>query len=218
MHTGDAASRSPGAVLHAPKLYDFQVWLFTLGRERRLRRHMAELARLREGDCVLDVGCGTGGLSIEARRRVGATGSVHGIDASPEMIARASIKARRARLAIEFLTSTAQALPFPESRFDVVLCSLMLHHLARKSRAQCVREMRRVVKPGGRVLVVEFGSPAKHAQGLLARLHSHRHGYVASPDVVGLLHDAGFEIVEQGPVGFRNLQFALAIAAKGRDA
>jgi len=207
--SGSVRPGSPGVILHAPRRYDLEVWLFTLGRERTLRRRIAALARLREGESVLDVGCGTGSLSIEAKRQVGANGVVKGVDASPEMIGRAIVKARRAGLAIQFFNATAQALPFPAARFDVALCALMLHHLSRKSRGQCVREMCRVVKAGGRVLVVEFAGPAQPSTGILARLHRHRHGHVATPEVTGLLQEAGLEIAETGPVGFGDLQFAL---------
>ena len=142
MGSGDVTSGSPGVILHAPTRYDLQVWLFTLGRERMFRRRIAALARLCEGDSVVDVGCGTGSLAIEAKRQVGPKGVVTGIDASPEMLARAIVKARRAGQPIELLNATAQALPFPAARFDAALCTLMLHHLPRKSRRQCVGEMR----------------------------------------------------------------------------
>src|SRR5262252_3055765 len=101
MH-GEAIPRPRGAILHAAKRYDVQVWLFTLGRERAFRRRILSLARLEPGEAVLDVGCGTGSLAIEAKRQIGVTGEVHGIDASPEMLARASEKARGARVEVDF--------------------------------------------------------------------------------------------------------------------
>ena len=85
-----------GAVLHSAALYDLQVWLVTLGRERAFREKILRLARLPPGEAVLDVGCGTGTLAIAAKRHVGPTGAVYGIDASPEMLARAGKKARKA--------------------------------------------------------------------------------------------------------------------------
>jgi ubiquinone/menaquinone biosynthesis C-methylase UbiE len=197
-----------GAVLHRPAHYDLLVWLLMLGRDRALRRRIAKLARLREGDAVLDVGCGTGSLALEAKRQVGPAGTVEGIDPSPEMIARASMKARKRGLAIEFRNAASQSLPFPDGRFDAALSTMMLHHLSRSSRAQCAREMRRVVKPGGRVLVVEFGESAQPWGGILARFH--RHGHVAAPDVTALLGEAGLEIVETGAVGIGDLHFTLA--------
>ena len=204
-----------GLVLHsAARYYDLLAWLLTFGRERAFRERLVELARLAPGESVLDVGCGTGTLAIAAKRRVGPAGVVHGIDASPEMIARAKRKAAKAGVDVAFQTELVEALPFPDARFDAVLSTLMLHHLPRPTREQCAREMRRVLKPGGRVLAVDFGTPARKRGGLLD--HFHRHGHVALHDVVALLREAGLDVVESGPVGVRDLHFALATTAPGR--
>src|SRR5437667_417911 len=178
-----------GAVLHSAALYDLQVWLVTLGRERVFREKVLRLARLEPGESVLDVGCGTGTLAIAAKRHVGPTGTVHGIDASPEMIARADKKARKAGVEVVFKNGVAQALPFPDAQFDAVLTTVMLHHLPRKARQHCVAEMRRVLKPGGRVLAVDFGLAPRDKKGVFARVH--RHGYVRLPDIIGFLSEAG---------------------------
>src|SRR5439155_21762286 len=128
-------------------------WRRTHGRDRACRGQLVALARLSPGGSVLDIGCGTGSLGLAAKRRVGATGEVFGVDASPEMIARATSKAARAGIDVRFDNAVAEALPFPDARFDAVLSTLMLHHLPRKVRQQCAREIRRVLKTGGRVLV-----------------------------------------------------------------
>ncbi len=197
-----------GAVLHSAALYDLQVWLVTLGRERAFREKILRLARLQPGEAVLDVGCGTGSLAIAAKRHVGPTGTVYGIDASTEMLARAEKKAGRAGVEVVLKNAMAQALPFPDAQFDAVLSTVMLHHLPRKARQQCAAEMRRVLKPGGRVLAVDFGLAAREQKGLLA--HFHRHGSVKLPDIIGLLSEAGLNSVESGAVGIRDLQFVLA--------
>src|SRR5437667_3401470 len=204
-----------GAVLHSAALYDLQVWLVTLGRERAFREKILRLARLQPGEAVLDVGCGTGTLAIAAKRHVGPTGTVHGIDASPEMLARAEKKARKIDVELVLRNAMAQALPLPDAQFDVVLTTFMLHHLPRKARAQCAAEMRRVLKPGGRVLAVEFGLAAREQKGLLA--HFHRHGHVKLSDIISLLSEAGLNSVESGAVGIRDLQFVLARAPSVSD-
>jgi ubiquinone/menaquinone biosynthesis C-methylase UbiE len=198
-----------GRVLHSPVGYDLLAWLLLLGRERSFRERLVRLARLETGESVLDIGCGTGSLAIAAKRRVGPSGAVQGIDPSPEMIARAEKKARKAGVDVVFSTGIAEALPFPDAHFDVVLSTLMLHHLPRATRQQCVREIHRVLEPGGRVLAVDFGSSPKR-KGILA--HLHRHGRVTADELITLLKDAGFEIIESGAVGVRDIHFVLAKA------
>lgn len=197
-----------GIVLHSARFYDVLVRVVTLGREGALREKMVGLARLRPGETVLDVGCGTGTLAIAAKQSVGSGGKVYGIDASPEMIARATRKAGKAGLGIEFRNANIEALPFQEAQFDVVLSTLMLHHLPRQVRENGLREIRRVLKPGGRVLVVDFGQ-SERPKGLIGRLH-HGHGHVAPAEVAALLNSAGLNVMESGPIGFRDAHFALA--------
>ena len=199
-----------GSVVHWAAHYDLLVWLVTLGRERVFRENVLGLAHLEPGESVLDVGCGTGTLAIAAKRHVGPMGRVNGIDASPEMIARAGKKASKAGAEVVFTKAVAEALPFPDAEFDVVLTTVTLHHLGRKARQQCAREMRRVLKPGGRVLAVDFGEPSRKRRGLLA--HLHRHGHVKLRDIAAVLSEAGLNTVESGAVGIKDLQFVLAAA------
>jgi ubiquinone/menaquinone biosynthesis C-methylase UbiE len=199
-----------GHVVHWAARYDAIVWLFTLGRERAFRERLISLARLRPGEAVLDIGCGTGTLAIAARQHVGPSGNVHGIDAAVEMIDRAKRKARRAGVDVTFEAGVVEALPYPDAHFDVVLSTLMLHHLPRKAREDCAREIRRVLKPGGRVLIVDFGTTPRGKKSLIG--HFHRHGHVDLGDIVKVLVAAGLSIAESGAVGTRNLDFALAVA------
>ncbi len=205
------ARGTTGSLLHSAARYDLLVQVVTLGRERVLRESMLRMARLQPGESVLDVGCGTGTLAIAAKRQVGPTGTVHGADASPEMIARAEKKARKAGVEVGFERAIAEALPFPDAHFDAVLSTLMLHHLPRAARQQCASEMRRVLKPGGRALAVDFGGAARKKGGLLARFHRH-HGHVDLRDLIALLTDVGLDPVESGAMGISDLQFVLAAA------
>ena len=205
-----SAPGTKGRVLHSAAGYDLLAWLLLLGRERAFRDTLVRLARLESGQSVLDVGCGTGSLAIAAKQRVGPSGTVYGIDASPEMIARARKKASKAGVDVTFTNGVVEGLPFPDGRFDAVLSTLMLHHLPRAAREQCAREMRRVLKPGGRVLAVDFGGATGRRKSLIE--HFHRHGRVAVHDIVTLLGDAGLEIIDSGAVGVRDLNFVLATA------
>lgn len=198
-----------GLVLHSEaRYYDLLAWVLTLGRERAFRERLVELVGVRTGESILDVGCGTGTLAITAKRRVGSSGAVVGIDASPEMIARAKQKALTAGVDVRFETAIVETLPFPDASFDVVFNTLMLHHLPRPVREQCAREMRRVIKPEGRIVAVDFATPTGERKGLLARLH--RHGHTTPNDIVQLLSAAGLHVKEVGAVGVVDLQFVIA--------
>jgi ubiquinone/menaquinone biosynthesis C-methylase UbiE len=198
-----------GLVLRShARYYDFVARLLTLGQGGNLYERLVGLARLAPNERVLDVGCGTGSLAMAARTRVGASGTVDGIDASKEMIERAARKMRRRHVQVDLQIATVEALPFPERSFDVVFSTLMLHHLPRPVRRKCASEMARVLRPGGRVLVADFQTPARKREGWLARLH--RHGFVTSEEVQELLAAAGLRALESGAVGMGDLHFTLA--------
>jgi ubiquinone/menaquinone biosynthesis C-methylase UbiE len=145
-----------GLVLHSPFRYDLRLFLHTGGREGAFRRSLVELAGIKAGDRVLDVGCGTGSLAIAAAKVVGTAGSVVGIDPSPEFIVRAAKKAGRAGN-VRFVTGAAQDLPFDDASFDVALCTLVFHQLPPDGIHAAVAEMVRILKPGGRVMIVDIG-------------------------------------------------------------
>ncbi|MFS8111224.1 methyltransferase domain-containing protein [Rhizobium jaguaris] len=199
---GDQAG---GIVLHGAAGYDLLARVLTFGREGRFRGLMLRLAALGPGETVLDVACGTGTLAIAAKRRVGAKGSVTGIDASAEMIERAQRKADRAGLEVTFVNGTAQQLPFGDGQFDIVMGTLMLHHLPKPVRAAFACEARRVLKPGGRLLLIDFGKPLQSRWP-----QAHRHGHVDMQAIAKVLTESGFEISDTGAVGTKNLNFIRA--------
>lgn len=208
MASENAMARPVGAVLHSPVLYDAIVWFALRGRERQMRQRILDLSGLRSGESVLDVGCGTGTLAVLAKETVGPSGTVCGVDASAEMLVRARSKAARAGVDVRFENAAAQALPFTASSFDLALSTMMLHHLGPAARRELAIESRRVVKPGGRVLVVDFATSPAAGRGLTGHLR-HRHGHVDLSEIVKLLEDAGFHPVESGAVGIKDLHFAL---------
>lgn len=205
----DTAGES-SKVIHRARGYDLLVWVLMLGRERTFREKTLDLARIVEGESVLDVGCGTGTLAIAAKHRVGTLGKIMGVDASPEMIGRAKKKARKKGVEVNFQMGAAESLPFQDAAFDVVLSTVMLHHLPDDARARCVSEIRRVLKPGGRFLAIDFGGSAGQRKSLTGRLHAHAQFDLTR--VIPAVHQAGFAQVESGPMGFRDMQFIRAAA------
>jgi ubiquinone/menaquinone biosynthesis C-methylase UbiE len=185
-----------GLVIHSAREYDLRFWARARGRERAFREHLVDLARLERGESVLDVGCATGSLALAAKRRVGPTGSVRGIEPSPAMVARARRKAARARLEVVFDVGIAQELPCDDAAFDAVTCTLVLHQLHYDAWRPALGEMRRVLRPGGRLLLVDITT----SDGAARTPHSHGHFDLAR--LVPLVEAAGLTIAGQGPVAF----------------
>ncbi len=113
-------------------------------------------AELAPGEQVLDVACGTGQISLPAAAAVGAEGSVLGVDLSERMVEAGRTLAQRERVRnLEFARMDAATLALPDARFDAVLCSLGLMYLP--DPAAAVREMHRVLRPGGRLVLSVWG-------------------------------------------------------------
>jgi ubiquinone/menaquinone biosynthesis C-methylase UbiE len=207
MTTHEPEPAATGPTMRWARYYDLGFNIFTLGRARALRQMTVTLAEIAAGDVVLDVGCGTGALTMAAGRVVGATGHVHGIDPSPDMIAVARRKATRSDAPIDYQIASVAALPFPDGTFDAVVNCLVMHHLLDDLKHRAVTEMRRVLRPGGRLLIVDFRRSKGHGGHLPNVIHRHHHGGDAH-DLSGLLKSAGFSEVEVGDTNVGFLGFA----------
>jgi ubiquinone/menaquinone biosynthesis C-methylase UbiE len=177
---------------------------------------VAAEARVQKGDRVLDVACGTGALTLAVAEIAGPSGSVVGLDANPEMLA----VARRKSVQIEWLEGRAEALPLPDGSFSAVVSQFGFMFFEDKPKA--LREMVRVLKPGGRLAVAVCGamenSPGYGAFALLLdRLFGQQVGDAFrapfSLGDVGRLHEicrqAGIEDAEvvqrNGKVRFKSI-------------
>ncbi len=169
-------------------LYDpFTKLLGVEGSHRRLLSHAA----IRPRDRLLEIGCGTGNLSILVKRQNPET-EVVGIDPDPTALARARRKAERRGIAVQFDLGFAEELPYPDASFDRAFSAFMFHHLQPAARESTLREVRRVLKPGGSLHLVDFAEGSHpsigHHAAPLHRSAPSRFQY----SVLGLLRDAGF--------------------------
>ena len=173
-----------------------QRWLV---REGRFKRRLIGQAQLQAGQRVLDLGCGTGTLAIMVKRAQPGVEAL-GLDADPRMLKAARAKAAREGVAIRFDQGMAFALPYPDASFERVLSSLMIHHLKTPDKEKTAREVQRVLKPGGRLHVVDFGRPRSPYGRLLAPF---LHGFEEVDDHVdgrlpGIFERAGLKVRECG--------------------
>lgn len=200
MATQESAPTTEGLVIRWARRYDWLVRVLLLGRAAALRRKTVGLARIQPGERILDVGCGTGDVALLACAATGPTGTVVGIDAAPEMIARARHKADRRRAAIDFQVGVIEDLAFPAASFDVVVSSLMMHHLPEHLQRRGVAEIRRVLRPGGRVLVVDLTRPTTRQGRLMCAMQLHAGLHAGVQDIPTLLRESGFTRIETGPM------------------
>jgi len=119
-HSPESPAQTEGRLIHWASFYDGLANITTFGQASRLRRMTVDQALLQPGENVLDVGCGTGGVTIPAKLRVGINGGAPGIDPAPEMLAIARRKAKRVGIEIDFRIGVIESLPFPDGTFDVV--------------------------------------------------------------------------------------------------
>lgn len=137
--------------------YDRANATLSLGQHGRWRRAAVRLAQAPKAASVLDVATGTGDLAFAFRRALGRKGRVVGVDFCQPMIERARQKAKNLGLAVEFREGDALGLEFPVASFDVTSIAFGIRNV--DDSVRCLRELARVTRPGGRLVVLEFGQP-----------------------------------------------------------
>jgi ubiquinone/menaquinone biosynthesis C-methylase UbiE len=195
--------------------YDRYMNKITLGREDALRTMTVTLAQVKPGDCVLEIGCATGTLSLAAKRQAGPTGSVFGIDIIPGMIEVSRIKAAQAKLDVTFQLGNIEDIPFPNEYFDVVMCSFMIFHMSEKVRNKGIKEIYRVIKPQGRLLVIDLALPTQPASRRILKLLL---GFMLKHDLKELqpqMESSGFSQIEIAQAKFRVLGLPLLSFVRG---
>jgi len=175
----------------------------------KARRALLNHTHLRPGDRVLDIGCGTGTLAIELKQDFPGV-EVVGLDPDPRALGRAKRKAQRAGIIVEFHQGFADTLPYPSNSFDAVFSSFMFHHLETDVKERTLREVQRVLKPGGRLHLLDFEvreSASGHSHMQL--FHSHKRlKDNTETRIVALLSEAGLAAAKK--VGSRSAMLGLA--------
>ena len=200
--------QTTGTTIHWASRYDLLTSMLGLGANRPNSRMVIELANVKPGDRVLDVGCGTGSLSLTAQSYAGPSGKVYAIDAAPEMIEVAKKKASRSGLGVVFEVGLIEELAFPDATFDVVISRLAMHHLPDDLKRRGLAEVLRVLKPGGKFLIADFNPPSNpvlnHIATALVGSHMMQTNVWSLPP---MLARAGFAEVTSGPTRSSFLAF-----------
>lgn len=211
LHPSPHAATAHGVTIGTPRLYEVASALLGL-RRRAVYRRLIEAAPVQPGDRVLDIGCGPGFFTRLLAEAVGPGGTVVGVDAAPEMVAYADRRARGLGNC-RFQVGAAESLPFEPASFDVVVSSLMVHHLPDAERPRAFQEMRRVLTPGGRVLVADVRVPGQgHGWRLVLALSGLSGMARHAPALEPLAAAAGFREIRLGDAS-RWLRYVRAAAA-----
>ncbi len=130
----------------------------SIGFGKKLKRKVLKLAKIKNGQSVLDVGCGTGALLIIVKE-MHPNSEVVGIDPDKTVFNLAMKKIGKVKASIQLKRAYGEKLPFGDSKFDVITNVLVLHHLPTKIKIKVLSEMHRCLKPNGKVVIADFGKP-----------------------------------------------------------
>ena len=179
--------------------------------EQSLKRRLIERANIQAGERVLDLGCGTGTLAIMIKQAV-PKAEITGLDADEGILSIAKSKAEKARVNITWDRGLAYELPYPDNSFDVVVSSLVTHHLTGANKVRSFKEVRRVLTPTGSLHIADFGRPYSPVTRLQAAILKNFEQVADNIEgrIVPMLKEAGFKSAKEtenlttifGPIWF----------------
>ncbi len=184
-------------------------------REETFKRRLIERADIRPGMNVIDLGCGTGTLTVMLKGSA-PLANITGVDGDAEVLTIAQTKAVQAKVNVKWDLGLAYKLPYPDNSFDVVVSSLVIHHLISRDKVRAFQEVHRILRPGGWSQIVDFGRPFSLLTQIQARIMFRLEE--AADNFAGriqpMLREAGFESAREaerintifGPVWFYQAQ------------
>jgi ubiquinone/menaquinone biosynthesis C-methylase UbiE len=183
----------------ATKFYDPLVRITT--REFLFKRALIQQAGLSENQTILDLGCGTGTLSIGIKKRFPSI-DIHSIDIDPEVLEKAKSKASDLNYKIDFKQCYSDNLSFPDGQFDRVFSTLFFHHLSLDKKIKTLSEVRRVLKNCGEFHFADYGKPSNYSQKTLSNIIKFIDGKETTRDNLRgnlslLFKESGFTEVQQ---------------------
>lgn len=193
--------------------FDIVCEVFALGSQ--FKRLVIDELHLQTGEQLLDIGCGTGTLIVEAKKTYPSL-TVIGVDPDNKSLAIARKKIEREGLKIELIQTGAQKLPFPSRSFDAITSTLVFHHLPTEIKKQALKEVYRVLKNDGRFLLADIGMPQHIGRTLGYKLVELLHlpeAETMQDNIKGrlpqIVKEAGFQVKEIRPE-FGGKQFLLS--------
>lgn len=200
-----AGQRGKGTTIDHFRLNEIVSQIAFGGRRSRVYKRIVSLSGVRPGDSVLDVGSSSGYLAKKLAAAAGPAGHVTGVDPSEAAVAHAR---PRALPTMTFTVGVAQDLDLPDASYDVVTCTLAIHHIPARKRGAAFREMYRVTKPGGRLLAADF-DPSRRPLPLHPGGQRMRRAAATTGPLEELAARAGYRVASSGRLPL--LRYVLAI-------